>query len=33
MDKRGVNNRGRTQRVVNLLLDDSKRYGRKRYEQ
>ncbi len=31
MDKRGVNNRGTTQRIVNLLLDDSKKYGRKRY--
>lgn len=32
MDKKGVNNRGRTQRIVNDLLDDSKRWGRKRYD-
>jgi len=32
MDRKGVNNRGRTQRIVNELLDDSKRWGRKRYE-
>ena len=30
MSKQGE--RGRTQRIVNMLLDDSKRYGRDRYE-
>jgi len=30
MSKRGE--RGQTQRIVNMLLDDSKKYGRDRYE-
>ena len=30
MSKQGE--RGRTQRIVNMLLDDAKKYGRDRYE-